>query len=364
MKGRTKKNVKLALQGGGSHGAFTWGVLDYLLEDDRLRIMAVSGTSAGAMNAVALADGLASGGPSEARKRLESFWSATSAAARFSPIRRSPIDVMMGNWSLDHSPAFLLMEYLSEVFSPYDFNPFDFNPLRDVVAAAIDFGRVNDTGGIKLFLSATNVRTGRPKIFRQPGITLDCVMASACLPFLFKAVEIDGEAYWDGGYMGNPALFPLVDECDAGDVVLIQINPFHRRDIPRTAGDIRNRLNEITFNASLFKELRSLAFLWEIIHHENLDRERYRDIHVHAIHDADTMLALRMSSKMNAEWAFLTHLRDRGRETAKNWLALHYDDLGIRNTLDLSWVFDESLRPAHLEEGAERNYPISTAAES
>ena len=364
MKGQTKKNVKLALQGGGSHGAFSWGVLDYLLEDDSLHIEAVSGTSAGAMNAVALADGMATGGPAEARKRLESFWSATSTAARFSPVRRSPIDIMMGNWSLDNSPGFLLSEYLSQQFSPYDFNPFDFNPLRDVVAGAINFDRVNDPGGIKLFLTATNVRTGRPKIFRQPGITLDCVMASACLPFLFKAVEIDGEAYWDGGYMGNPALFPLVDECEAGDVVLIQINPFYRPEIPRSAGDIRNRLNEITFNASLFKELRSLAFLWEIIHHENLERERYRDIYVHAIHDADTMLALRVSSKMNAEWAFLTYLRDRGRQAARNWLGQHYDDLGTRNTLDISWVFSESLRPAHLEEGTERNYPMRAAAES
>jgi len=359
---QTAKTIKLALQGGGSHGAFTWGVLDQLLADERLRIEAVSGTSAGAMNAVALADGMAVGGPDEARKRLESFWSATSAAARLSPIRRSPIDIMMGNWSLDNSPGFVLMEFLSQQLSPYDFNPFDFNPLRDVVDGCIDFGRVNDPDGVKVFLTATNVRTGRPKIFRQPGISLDCVMASACLPFLFKAVEIDGEAYWDGGYMGNPALFPLVDECEAGDLLLVRINPFVRPDVPRTAWDIRNRINEITFNASLFKELRSLAFLWEIIHHENLERERYRDIHVHAIYDEATMLKLRVSSKLNAEWAFLTYLRDQGRKAAQDWLSRHYVDLGVRSTLDLSWVFSESLRPAHLEEGAERNYPIAVAA--
>lgn len=357
MARRATKSIKLALQGGGSHGAFTWGVLDRLLEDERVHIAAISGTSAGAMNAVAVADGMARGGPAEARKRLESFWSATSAAARFSPIRRSAIDMMMGNWSLDNSPGFVVMEYFSHQFSPYDFNPLDFNPLRDVVAGCIDFDRVNDPRGITLFLTATNVRTGRPKIFRQPGIGLDCVMASACLPFLFKAVEIDGEAYWDGGYMGNPALFPLVDECEAGDVVLIQINPFVRPDVPRTTADIRNRINEITFNASLFKELRSLAFLWEIIHHENLERERYRDSHVHAIFDEATMLKLRVSSKLNAEWAFLTYLRDQGRKAAEDWLGRHFDDLGVRNTLDFSWVFSESLKPAHLEEGAERNYP-------
>ena len=357
-----QKTIKLALQGGGSHGAFTWGVLDQLLEDERLHIEAVSGTSAGAMNAVALADGMARGGPAEARKSLEKFWSATSAAAQYSPIRRSIFDRFMGNWSLDTSPAYILMDHLSRIFSPYDTNPMNFNPLRDVVAGAVDFDAVNDARALKVFLTATNVRSGRPKIFRQPGIRLDCVMASACLPFLFKAVEIDGEAYWDGGYMGNPALFPLVDECEPGDLVLIQINPFYRPNIPQSARDIQNRLNEITFNAALLKELRSLAFLWEIIHHENLERERYRDARVHAIYDEETMLGLGVSSKVNAEWAFLTYLRDRGRKTTQDWLSAHYDDLGVRNTLSLAWIFDESLRPAHLPEDTDREYRIRAVA--
>jgi NTE family protein len=359
MNRRTTKTIKLALQGGGSHGAFTWGVLDQLLQDERLHIEAVSGTSAGAMNAVALADGMARGGPAEARKCLEKFWAAASAAARYSPIRRSIVDMFMGNWSLDNSPAYILMENLSRVLSPYDTNPMNFNPLRDVVSEAIDFDAVNDASGVKVFLTATNVRSGKPKIFRQPRIGLDCVMASACLPFMFKAVEIDGEAYWDGGYMGNPALFPLVDECEPGDLVLIQINPFYRPDIPQSARDIQNRLNEITFNAALLKELRSLAFLWEVIHHENLEREAYRDARIHAIYDEETMLALGVSSKVNAEWAFLTYLRDQGRKAAQNWLSRHYVDLGVRNSLDLSWIFDESVQPAHLPEGADRNYAIS-----
>ena len=362
MKAQPKKTIKLALQGGGSHGAFTWGVLDQLLEDERIRIEAVSGTSAGAMNAVALADGMARGGPAEAHKCLEKFWSAISAAAQNSPIRRSIFDKFMGNWSLDTSPAYILMDHLSRIFSPYDTNPMNFNPLRDVVGKCVDFDAVNDAKALKVFLAATNVRTGRPKIFRQPGIQLDCVMASACLPFMFKAVEIDGEAYWDGGYMGNPALFPLVDECDAGDIVVIQINPFYRPDVPQSARDIQNWLNEITFNTSLLKELRSLAFLWEIIHYENLERERFRDVHVHAIHDEKTMLGLGVSSKLNAEWAFLTHLRDCGRKAAQDWLSQHYDDLGVRNTLDLSWIYDESLKPAHLPEGAARGDAIKEAA--
>ena len=175
-------------------------------------------------------------------------------------------------------------------------------------------------------MAATNVRTGKPKIFRQPGIQLDSVMASACLPFMFKAVEIDGEAYWDGGYMGNPALFPLVDECDAGDIVVIQINPFYRPDVPQSARDIQNRLNEITFNTSLLKELRSLAFLWEIIHYENLERERFRDVHIHAIHDEKTMLGLGVSSKLNAEWAFLTASPGMRQKNPQDWLSRHYDD--------------------------------------
>ena len=361
MDKRTKKTIKLALQGGGSHGAFTWGVLDQLLEDERLYIEAVSGTSAGAMNAVALADGMARGGTAEARKCLEDFWAATSAAARHSPIRRSLIDTFMGNWSLDNSPAYILLDHLARVLSPYDTNPMNFNPLREVVAGAIDFDAVNGAGRPQVFLTATNVRTGRPKIFRQPEIKLDCVMASACLPFMFKAVEIDGEAYWDGGYMGNPALFPLVDECEPGDLVLIQINPFYRPDIPKSARDIQNRLNEITFNAALLKELRSLAFLWEVIHHENLEREAYRDSRVHAIYDEETMLGLGVSSKLNAEWAFLTYLRDQGKKAAQKWLSLHYDDLGVRNSLDLTWIFDESVKPAHLPEGVDRKYAIGAA---
>lgn len=344
-----EKTIEVALQGGGAHGAFTWGVLDRLLEDERLRIEGVSGTSAGAMNAVALADGMARGGRQGAREMLERFWADTSAAAQGSPIRRSPIDIMMDRWTLDASPAYWIMDHMNRVLSPYDSNPLDINPLRDVVSSCIDFDNVNRSP-VKVFLTATNVRTGRAKIFRQPSLSLDMVMASACLPFMFKAVEIDGEAYWDGGYMGNPALFPLIDECDARDLVLIQINPLNRPEVPRTARDIQNRLNEITFNAALIKELRAIGFLWEMIENEKLDRERYRDAKLHRIQAEQTMLELGVSSKLNAEWAFLTELRDLGRRTAESWLAENFDDLGVRSTFDISFVFEESLRPAHLAE--------------
>src|SRR5215831_10695900 len=282
MNRQPKKSIKLALQGGGSHGAFAWGVLDRLLEDERLHIAAVSGTSAGAMNAVALADGMARGGPAEARKCLENFWSATSAAARYSPIRRSLFDILMGNWSLDASPSYILMDHISRLFSPYDLNLLNFNPLRDVVAACIDFDAINNPGGLKLFLTATNVRTGKPKIFRQPAIQLDSVMASACLPFLFKAVEIDGEAYWDGGYMGNPAIFPLIYNCESTDVMVVHINPLMRKELPVTAGEILNRINEISFNSSLMREMRAISFVTRLIDDGDIEMDRLKRLHIHA----------------------------------------------------------------------------------
>jgi NTE family protein len=354
--GSTKK-IDLALQGGGAHGAFTWGVLDRLLDDGRIEIEGISGTSAGAMNAVALAQGLAGGGRKTAQELLSGFWRRVSEAGRASPIQRSFFDVMMGRWSLDLSPSFLLFDSLTRTFSPYEFNPFNINPLRDIVADFFDFDVINRAPSPKLFLSATNVRTGRPKVFRQPAISVDATMASACLPFLFQAVEIDGEAYWDGGYMGNPPIFPLIDETEARDIVIVQINPFTREKIPRTAYEINNRLNEITFNASLMKELRAIAFLWEIIHHEGLDRQAYRDGRLHLIQSEEEMQKLSVSSKLNSEWVFLQHLHDIGHRTADKWLAQHFDDLGERTSWRPTFVYEESLKPAHLPEDAERNKP-------
>ena len=356
MPNRDKRQLDIALQGGGAHGAFTWGVLDRLLEEESIEIIGISGTSAGAMNAVALAQGLAGGGPREAQDLLEGFWTKVSEVARMSPIQRSIFDVMMGRWSLDMSPSFLLSQHFTRTFSPYEFNPLDINPLRDIVADFFDFGAINKAPSPKLFLSATNVRTGRPKIFRQPEISADAAMASACLPFLFRAVEIDGEAYWDGGFMGNPPLFPLIDETDARDIMIIQINPFTRPELPRTAYEIENRLNEITFNASLMKELRAAAFLWEIIHHEKLDREAYRDIRLHLVQAEEEMRKLSVSSKLNAERAFLQHLHDIGWNTTEQWLDRHFDDLGVRTTWKPGFVLEESLKPAHLADDAERSY--------
>jgi len=352
-----KKRIDIALQGGGSHGAFTWGVLDRLLELDDIEISGISGTSAGAMNAVALAQGLTQGGAQGARDLLASYWNEVSRASRASPYKRTIWSRLRGDWSLEHSPGFIISQFTRQVASPYQFNPFNINPLRDLVAACFDFDIINSADGPRVFLSATNVRTGRPKIFRQPDLTADAVMASACLPHIFKAVEIDGEAYWDGGYMGNPPLFPLIDETDARDVVVVQINPFVRKNIPNTPYEIENRLNEITFNASLMKELRSLGFLWEIIQHDKLDRAAYRDARLHRIHASDAMCSLGVSSKMNAEKAFLDHLFEIGRAAADDWVQTSWPEVGKSSTWRPREIFEESLQPAHLAEGTERRPP-------
>lgn len=340
------KTIELALQGGGAHGALTWGVLERLLEEPALHIEGISGTSAGAMNAVVLADGLEKGGRDGARAALENFWRTVSDGARTSPIQRTLWARLSGNWSLDSSPSYLFFDHLTRVLSPYELNPLDLNPLRDLVARSVDFDCVNRCTAVKLFVTATNVRTGRPRVFRQPQLSVEAVMASAALPFMFRAVEIDGEAYWDGGYIGNPALFPLVDDCDARDLVLVQINPFYRPELPRTAREIINRVNEITFNASLLKELRAIMLLRELIAAEGLERERYREMRLHRIHADEDLLALKASSKLNAEWAYLCHLRDLGRRRADDWLARHWKDLGERSSFELDWLLEDGVRPA------------------
>ncbi|MBN9673443.1 patatin-like phospholipase family protein [Roseibium aggregatum] len=328
------KKINLALQGGGAHGAFTWGVLDGFLEDSRLTIDGVSGTSAGAMNAVVLASGMEAGGEDGARESLEAFWHEVSNRARFSPIQRSAIDVLMGEWSLDHSPTYLFFDLVSRFASPYEFNPLNINPLREVVAEIVDFDKVHCCSQMQLFISATNVFTGKIRVFREREVTLDAVMASACLPHLFQAVEIDGEPYWDGGYMGNPPLYPLIYNTGTPDIVLIQINPVERRQVPKSAREIVNRLNEITFNSTLMRELRAIDFVTRLIEEGKLSSEDYTKLHMHRV-SATELVPLQASSKLNAEWAFLTELRDLGRETAKEWLDANYDAIGEQSTIDL-----------------------------
>ncbi len=344
------KTIDLALQGGGSHGALTWGVLDRLLADDRIRINALSGTSAGAMNAVVLADGHQKAGREGSRQALRDFWKAVSDAARFSPIQRGLWDRLSGNFSLEGSPWYHLFDQMTRVIPPRQLNPFGLNPLRDLLAATIDFDRVNACREVEVFVTATNVRTGRGRIFRTGELSVDAVMASACLPFMFCPVEIEGEAYWDGGYIGNPALYPLVDDPVCRDIVIVKINPMRRDELPETARDILNRVNELTFNAALLKELRSIHLLHQLIAAEGLESERYRDVFVHIIHAAEEVQHLEASSKLNAEWDYLTYLFDKGSGWAESWLADHFDDLEVRSTIDLDDLFADTFKPVDLPE--------------
>ncbi|SDJ88190.1 MULTISPECIES: patatin-like phospholipase family protein [Bradyrhizobium] len=331
--------VDLALQGGGSHGAFTWGVLDRLLEEPWIRIEAISGTSAGAMNAAVLADGWSMGGADGARAALDAYWRRVSRAAAFSPLQRSPLERMMGRWTLDASPVYLAMDLMSRVFSPYDLNPTGFNPLRQVLAESIDFERLA-TSPIKLFITATNVHTGRGRIFRNGQITPDVLLASACLPTMFRAVEIDGEPYWDGGFAGNPTITPLIRESDAHDTILVQINPRERRNTPKTAGDILDRLNEISFNAPLLKELRMIALLRQAADPGHGEGARWAGMRTHRIM-TDRLAEFGASSKLNAEWEFLEMLKVEGRKSAADFLTRHGVDLGSKSSSDLDALLTE-----------------------
>jgi NTE family protein len=331
--------IDLALQGGGSHGAFTWGVLDRLLEEPWLRIEAISGTSAGAMNAAVLADGWTEGGASGARAALDAYWDRVARAAMFSPLQRTPLDRLLGRWTLDHSPVFVGFDLMARMFSPYNLNRRGYNPLESILAESIDFVRLARSP-IKLFVTATNVRTGRGRIFRNAEITPNVLLASACLPTLFQAVEIDGEAYWDGGYAGNPTITPLVRESNAQDTILVQINPRERPGTPRSASEILNRLNEVSFNATLMKELRMIALLRQVADPGSGEGARWAAMRTHRIM-TDMMIDLGYSSKMNAEREFLAMLREEGRRATRAFLDTHADDLGRRSTSDLDALLAE-----------------------
>ena len=331
--------VDLALQGGGSHGAFTWGVLDRLLEEPWLRIEAISGTSAGAMNAAVLVDGWMQGGAQGARATLEAYWRLVSQAAVFSPLQRSPLDRWMGRWTLDTSPAYVGMNLMARLFSPYDLNPLGLNPLRKILTETINFEGLS-RAPIRLFITATSVRTGRGRIFRNAEITPDVLLASACLPTMFQAIEIDGEPYWDGGYAGNPTLTPLVRESDAHDTILVQINPRERSEPPRTANEILNRLNEISFNSPLMKELRMIALLRQVADPGHGEGARWAGMRTHRIM-SDVLAGFGASSKFNAEWEFVSLLKEEGRRSASAFLAEHGHDIGQRSTADIDVLLAE-----------------------
>jgi NTE family protein len=335
---RAPLSIDLALQGGGAHGAFTWGVLDRLLDETWLQIAGISGTSAGAMNAAVLVHGHSVSGNLGARKALEDFWRRVSDASRFSPIQRGPIDILLGRWSLDNSPAWIAMDMMSRLFSPYDLNFSEWNPLRNILTEMVDF-KLLAQSPIKLFITATNVATGRARVFRNSAITPEVLIASACLPTMFQAVEIDGDSYWDGGYSGNPTITPLVRETTSEDTIIIPINPIERKGTPRAARDILNRLNEVAFNAVLLKELRMMALLRQVADPGHEEGERWSKMRVHYVSN-EVMTKLSASSKLIAEWDFFCMLRDEGRRSAQTFLKSCADDLGRRSTLDLDALLE------------------------
>ena len=342
------KPVNLALQGGGSHGAFTWGVLDRLLEDPRIKIEAISGTSAGAVNGVVLADGLMRGGPDAARKRLRLFWDKVADKAAFSPFQGNHLEKLFGDWSLTFWPANLWFQALTRSVSPYEFNPFNINPLRDIIEELIDFELVRACPDFKLFISATAVETGHVRVFSGDELSADSVMASACLPTLFQAVEIDGKHYWDGGYMGNPVLFPFFDTSRSEDIVIVQINPVEREGVPRSAQEILDRINEISFNASLLRELRAVEFVQRLLADHSIDSSRYRDLKIHVIELHDGGREFSANSKMDASRLFLQELFEYGRRAAESFLEENYEAIGNRSTVDIRRMFqgDGYERPA------------------
>lgn len=330
--------INLALQGGGAHGAFAWGVVDRLLDEPDIGFEGLSGTSAGAVNAVVLAQGMMDGGRRGGQAALEEFWRRSSRSGSvWSPVNGIPGASLPG-MEMMSAATYAAFDTLTRTFSPYEFNPLGINPLRDLLAESVDFAELRKRCDIKLFISATNVRSGRVRVFETPEVDVDVVMASACLPFLFKAVEIEGEHYWDGGYMGNPVLFPFFYKCDSRDVMIVHINPMERHELPMTAPDIMNRINEISFNSSLIDELRAINFVTRLIKQDWLKdgyKDHLRNILVHSVRSDDALEDLSVASKFNVSWPFLTDLRDRGRAAADDWLREHRQALGQNSTVDL-----------------------------
>jgi NTE family protein len=327
------KVVNLALQGGGSHGAFTWGVLDRLLEEETLHFEGITGTSAGAVNAVVLADGLAAGGREGARDALRVYWQKVSALSARGIFKPSLFDKGSADFGLEHSLGFWFLEPMTYFASPYQMNPFNYNPFKDLLAEAINFERVRQQTEVKLFLCATDVQTAKAKIFSGKELRVEHVLASTCLPLLMQAVEVDGEYYWDGSYAGNPAIYPLVYQCETRDVLMVHITPAERPGVPTTSPAIMNRMQEVSFNTSLIREMRTIASYNKLIEQGRMDGGRRMLVHV--IEAEEFIRAFSWSSRLNADWDFLLHLHSMGRAQAGQWLEANFDRLGIESTVDL-----------------------------
>ncbi|HEY8905189.1 MAG TPA: patatin-like phospholipase family protein [Rhodoferax sp.] len=349
------RRINLGLQGGGSHGAFTWGVLDVLLQDPRIHVEGISGTSAGAMNAVALAHGFArtqgqsrAAAHEAARESLSDFWNGIVAMGALGQAQRAPFDMMFGLTGMDSSPtgqwADAMARAWSGSMSPYQSNPLDINPLKDFVERQIDFERLATFDDLKVFVVATCVSTGKAEVFTGQRLTANAVMASACLPMMFQAVEIDGEYYWDGGYAGNPAIHPLIYQCDSRDIVLVQINPIRRGKLPTSAVEIMDRLNEITFNAALIAEMRAIDFVKRLLKEGKLNPEQFKDVLLHRIDGGEVLEQLGAATKLSTDATLIHALRDLGQSHARQWLTQHAGDLGVRSGVNIARDYLDDLR--------------------
>jgi NTE family protein len=341
-----KKRINLALQGGGAHGAFTWGVLDRILEEDDIEVAGISGTSAGALNGAALKAGMIVGGSEGARKNLYWLWEQVVGQqdSRLADWMRG-LDLGRMARTLEYSPAFAAADLWSRIVSPYSYGPFYRNPLTPIVEA-FDYDRVCADAGPDLFICATRVRTGKIRVFSGDDITTDAILASACLPTLFKAVEIDDpqtgrrEAYWDGGYTGNPALYPLFARHLPADIIVININPLERDTLPVTARQIQNRINEISFNSSLLRELRAIAFVQRLLEDGTLTSDDKAPVLIHMIADDELMNELSVATKLVPGLFFIEKLKEAGRAAADKFLSEHKMHLNQISTVDLTSAYN------------------------
>ncbi|MCQ6281643.1 patatin-like phospholipase family protein [Bacillus sp. EB600] len=334
-----KKKILLALQGGGAYGAFTWGVLDRLLEEENLEVVAVSGTSAGAVNASLLAYGLTIGNRETAREKLGLFWRKISEWGMFSLFQPTWLDKIVSRGNMDFNPFYQSWGTISSFLSPYQLNPFDINPLKNILNETIDFEKIRNNQEIKLFLSATNVRTSQLRVFDTHEVTVDTVLASACVPQIYRAVEINGEHYWDGGYVGNPSLFPLLWEHDCNDLMVVQIEPTNYPKLPTNAHEILDRAYDISFNTSLMREIRVINSLNKLVDHGFDYHGQLEKVNIHFINTVEGLNNLDGSSKLNVSWDFLIYLRDFGRKNADLWIKENYDKIGVKSTFDVEKFF-------------------------
>jgi NTE family protein len=339
------KKINLGLQGGGAYGAFGWGVLDRLLDDGRLEIDSISAASAGAINAAVLADGYAHGGGRQgARRSLEKFWHALGHAALLGPMRPTPMDTLLGRGSIETSPGYLMLQLATATLSPAQLNPLNIHPLSTLLGSLIDFERVRACTALRLFVSATNVRTGKGHIFRREELDVTKVLASAALPQVFAPVHIDGEAYWDGSFVGNPPLGPLVEEASARDIVLVQNNPVARKELPLSMADVNNRANEIAFNIALVREVGAVQHMAGLVDEEDSARMRWGAVRLHLVSGSEVLRELSLSSKFNTDWNFIQQLRELGHATADRWLRERFDSVGVTSTLEMEALYATKTR--------------------